>query len=236
MARRGLATQLCAYCGESPSTRQGDHIVARALVLERHRANLPKVPCCRECNDIKSRIEHYLASVLPFGSRQPFATEALLAVERRLTENRRLGRELQSGTIAAIDPLEWQDTIALPFDSDQLLSYAALISRALLFKELGERLPKEQPQRTLFPTPEADSLLTERLLVSMNGRRCTGQIGRGALRFDSLTSEGQPIVSVWRLVFFDGVTVRNESESTTPFIWSFIAPSEQITHLETLLR
>ncbi len=37
----------------------GDHIFPRQLFLESHRANLPKVPCCKNCNDEKSKLEHY---------------------------------------------------------------------------------------------------------------------------------------------------------------------------------
>ena len=47
---------------------QGDHVFARQLFPVSERDNLPKVPCCDQCNNDKSRLEHYLVTVLPFGA------------------------------------------------------------------------------------------------------------------------------------------------------------------------
>jgi hypothetical protein len=80
------------------STRTGDHVFARSFFLEHRRENLPKVPACTVCNNEKSKLEHYLATVLPFGGRHDDAHRNLEElVPSRLGGNARLHRELAEG-------------------------------------------------------------------------------------------------------------------------------------------
>ena len=46
----------------------GDHVIARGFFLPSERGELPQVPACKQCNNEKSRIEHHLTTVLPFGT------------------------------------------------------------------------------------------------------------------------------------------------------------------------
>src|SRR3990167_5183701 len=88
----------CVYCQERPSIRQGDHVFSRELFLESERANLIKVPACDECNNDKSKHEHYLTSLLPFGGLHVDAKEHLSTmVPPRLEKNQKLKRELNAG-------------------------------------------------------------------------------------------------------------------------------------------
>lgn len=61
--------ELCTYCQVLPADT-ADHVFARQLFLVKHRNNLPQVPSCFECNNDKSKLESYLATVLPIASRQ----------------------------------------------------------------------------------------------------------------------------------------------------------------------
>ena len=40
---------------------------AREFLLTDRRASFPKLPACETCNNVKSKLEHYLTAVLPFG-------------------------------------------------------------------------------------------------------------------------------------------------------------------------
>jgi hypothetical protein len=79
---------LCAYCSQRPAVT-GDHLFAREFFLKTQRANLPQVPTCDRCNGEKSKLEHYLTAVLPFGGRHPDAlTNLSQMVEPRLAKNK----------------------------------------------------------------------------------------------------------------------------------------------------
>ena len=97
MSSKQFRGKLCVYCCER-SAVAGDHVFPRELFVERSRANLPQVPTCDLCNNQKSKLEHYLTTILPFGGRHADARENLVnLVPGRLARNLRLGRELNAG-------------------------------------------------------------------------------------------------------------------------------------------
>jgi hypothetical protein len=56
------------------------------------------VPACRPCNTAKADLEHYLATVLPFGGRHADAAANLQdLVPQRLAKNLALKRKLATG-------------------------------------------------------------------------------------------------------------------------------------------
>jgi hypothetical protein len=44
---------------------------AREFFLTDRRAKFPKLPACETCNNVKSKLEHYLTAVPPFGGQYP---------------------------------------------------------------------------------------------------------------------------------------------------------------------
>lgn len=85
----------CVYCTGEGISQTADHVIAREFLPVAHRGDLPKVPACEPCNHAKSRLEHYLLAVLPFGSRHPTASSMLDSeVPRRLARNPSLHRNL----------------------------------------------------------------------------------------------------------------------------------------------
>src|SRR5215467_10644342 len=119
----------CIYCLQRPSTTTGDHVFARQLFPFDKRANLPKVPGCEFCNNQKSILEHYLASVLPFGARHKDASENLTKmVPPRLAKNQKLARELHAGRARVLseeEPGVVVDTLSLPLDGEKLHQWLA---------------------------------------------------------------------------------------------------------------
>src|SRR5262245_46028730 len=111
MGSKKFRDKLCVYCGVRPSTTQGDHVFARELFADGRTENLPKVPACKPCNDDKSRLEHYLASVLPFGGRHADAKHVLeMDVHRRLVKNVALHKRLAEGME------QTDEKMTVPFD------------------------------------------------------------------------------------------------------------------------
>ena len=74
--RKKFKDGTCVYCATRPATTD-DHVVARAFFLTPRRGNLPKVPARQPCNEAKSELEHYLATVLPFSGRHADAAANL---------------------------------------------------------------------------------------------------------------------------------------------------------------
>jgi len=107
--------KLCVYCAERPS-ESGDHVFAKEFFLLRDRDNLPKVPACKACNEAKSKLEHYLTSVLPFGGRHKSAkTNLETRVPQRLKKNRKLSKQLAEETLTVWSEERgklWVQTIA----------------------------------------------------------------------------------------------------------------------------
>jgi hypothetical protein len=87
----------CTYCAVLGSSTTGDHVFARGFVPPDKRDHLPQVPACAQCNGEKAKLEHYLATVLPFGGQHADARQVLNEmVEPRLAKNAKLHRELSA--------------------------------------------------------------------------------------------------------------------------------------------
>jgi hypothetical protein len=86
----------CVYCATQPATTE-DHVFARGFFVETRRDKLPKVPACQPCNQVKSGLEHYLATVLPFAGRHADAPASLPTPRGLLAARRRPRRALNVG-------------------------------------------------------------------------------------------------------------------------------------------
>jgi|SRR6516165_636442 hypothetical protein len=108
MRRKQFAGQLCVYCNSNPAVVP-DHVFAREFFLVNQRDNLPQVPACDKCNNEKSRLEHHLTALLPFGGSHADAlTNLETMVPKRLAKNARLHRRSRTagtprGTAAKAD-------------------------------------------------------------------------------------------------------------------------------------
>lgn len=111
------------YCGTATAAT-ADHVFARQFFLIEHRDQLPKVPACSDCNNRKSQLEHYLATILPFGGRHRHSRRMLdEMVPPRLARNRKLHADIRS----SLKPI-WSNeggyairTSGIALDPDKLL-------------------------------------------------------------------------------------------------------------------
>ena len=128
--------QRCVYCAERDAVT-GGHIFAREFFLLSERANLPQVPVCTECNNEKSKLEHYLTAVLPFGGRHSSAALNLASmVPKRLNKNAKLHRELAAGQQKSKTSSEEEDaagTMTIPIDGDRVEQLFAMVARGLIW-------------------------------------------------------------------------------------------------------
>ena len=206
--------ETCAYCAGEGIATTADHVFGRAFFLTAARADLPKVPACDACNNEKSRLEHYLATVLPFGALHADAVAQLNDhVPARLAKNQRLHRELAAGRVESL--IEDGGVIApattLPFDSDKLFALCTFIARGLTFYHWGSPIPAGVNVRAGAISSAGEPHFEK--LLAMNGRRISGSVGNGTFDYEGVQSVADPHVSIWKFRIFGGVKLGGDPDA-----------------------
>lgn len=206
----------CAYCLSNPSTRTGDHVFAREFFMPDKRDNLPKVPACERCNNEKSRLEHYLTAVLPFGGNHADASAALTGmVPDRLAKNVRLHRELAEGSGRALVEATAgppQPTLTIPFDGQILVRLFDYIVRGLVFHHWGVTLGEQHGVRLIILTRAGEDAFA-RFFCNMNMRQqVIANLGDGTFRYIGKQGD-QPELTVWGFDVYGGPAMAGDPEA-----------------------
>jgi hypothetical protein len=126
----------CAYCGAVATTV--DHVFARGMFPVAQRANLVKVPACAKCNGEKSRLEHYLSVVVPFGSAdESIHAEFLPRFKSRLDNDRLLEREMASSLRTVVADGNLSELYFTSLRDGYLQQYAGWLIRGLMAHHFG---------------------------------------------------------------------------------------------------
>lgn len=211
-----------------------DHVFPRELFQKEQRDMLPKVPSCDKCNNEKSRLEHYLLSVLPFGATHQNAHKALsIDVKKRLENNRRLRGELRKGfgymqVPAEGDVLERRLTVEL--DSDILHEFIGFIGRGLIWHHWRKYLPLSCSYKTFTPSPKGIEFISH-LFNLTSTLRVDVRLGDDTVRYKGVMSEIDDGISIWAIQILGGITVSDEHQGHI-FKNSFVA---MITGLPEIL-
>ena len=205
----------CAYCVIKKSNTD-EHIFSRSFFMPERRANLPKAPACSICNTEKSRLEHYLASVLTFGGRHTDAAANLtVMVPPRLAKNARLQREL-----AAHMSEHWEQTGsglflkagAIPFDSSKLTQYMEFVARGLLWYHWGLYLDSESFVQAMCLTKAGEKLIRSQIALKAK-ERVSNSLGNGTIDYDGAQGTDRANVSVRHFRLYGGVILGDSSAS-----------------------
>jgi hypothetical protein len=198
----------CVYCAVAGAADTGDHVLARELVAVEHRGQIPKVPACAACNGKKSAIEHYLATVLPFGGRHAEALDNLTAnVPRRLAKNQKLHRNLYAGTsrVWSTEPSGLVvNTTAVPLDGERLEQLIAFVVRGLMFHHWGVILGPDMLVQAMTLTKHGERFFDGYSKLNAK-QRITGDIGKGALVYEGAQGVDNDAISVWQLSLYGGL-------------------------------
>jgi hypothetical protein len=221
MPSKRFQNRPCIYCTAVPATT-ADHVMARQLLPKDARANLPKVPACQACNNTKSQIEHYLATVLPFASRIPAAKRELTDnVPKRLARNVKLHREIKanhgrgwsverSGIILP--------TMTIPVDSEKLNAYIGYLVRGLMWHHWQVLLDKDHFVDVLCLTHTGEKFF-DHLSRWRGSRRLEETIGNGALSYMAIQGTDRLEISVWVLSLFNGLKVAGSDHKEQASRW-----------------
>ena len=213
----------CVYCAGEGASASADHVFAREFFPVEKRGHLPIVPACNPCNKAKSDLEHYLTAVLPFAGRHVDSTTLLVNdVPRRLEKNQKLYRTLVAGVTKAgkLGGGE-QDDMAVPFDSDKLVSLFAYIARGLVAHHWNVIIPAKYHVEAVLLNPffEPDY----RRLFALNARdRVQGSVGGGAFLYEAAQAVDDPALTMWRFQVFGGIVMAGGEdlpEPASPTIW-----------------
>lgn len=207
--------KLCVYCGQRSSTRTGDHVFAREFFTNDKRDNLPKVPACEHCNNEKSRLEHYLTAVLPFGGVHEDASAALTGmVPSRLAKNERLHREIAEGSEQLLaeemagQPLP---TLTVPLDGTALERLFEFVVRGLVFYHWGTLLDDQHGVRLVTLTKVGEEAFSH--FLNMNAHEHVSiNLGGGTFRYEGKQGD-HPELTVWRFQIYGGLTMAGDPDA-----------------------
>jgi hypothetical protein len=204
----------CVYCGVAPAATM-DHVFAREFFPIERRANLPKVPACAACNSVKSRLEHYLTAVLPFGGTHPDALVALgEMVPPRLERNAKLKDALSAGhrqesmmQNGIIVP-----AMTLPFDSERAADLFRFITQGLLYHHFRVTLDrKKHGVWAGFLNAEGEQI-HRNVLAKDCRERIRGDVGNGAFVYEGAQGTDFPEMSIWIFKIYGGLKTSGDPD------------------------
>ncbi|MDE2383701.1 MAG: hypothetical protein KGO53_03700 [Alphaproteobacteria bacterium] len=207
----------CAYCATENSSDTADHVLARELVAISHRQEIPIVPACKTCNQKKSVLEHYAATVLPFGGRHPDSSNRLNEdVPKRLRANLRLHREISSGTtrVWVRNNGIFSRTLAIPFDGTRIEKLVDYIARGLMFHHWGVALDGNCAIEVLTLTFAGEAFFNQ-MKQWESSQLVFGNIGNGALIYEGRQGTDNQSISVWELSLLGGAQMAQGNHFTS---------------------
>jgi hypothetical protein len=225
---KGYKAKVCTYCGVAGASQAGDHVFARKLFPVEHRANLPQVPACGQCNQAKAQLEHYLLTLLPFGGRHPNSSDLLHATAPpRLARNLKLHQELAAGRGRA-----WLDekgivrpATTLPFDGDKLLTLFRYVVRGLIAYHWQVQVPQSYAVGASVLTRHGASFV-EPFFRGQGGARVQVTLGDGLVEYEGVQAADDPALSLWRFRLYGGVRLADDPQRTSEavdMIWGMSA-------------
>jgi hypothetical protein len=206
----------CVYCGTAGSDTK-DHIVAREFFLVNRRDGLPKAPACSRCNNAKSKLEHYLLSVLPFGGEHLDLVEILQSsVSKRLAKNLPLHRALSEGrgtTWTRTSSGLHVQTITLPVNTTALKELFAMIARGLIWHHWRTYLTKADFIDIEFLTMVGERFFRERFFGLNARNRVSNSLGAGAFLYEGVQSVDSPQLTVWLMSLYGGIRLGGDDRA-----------------------
>lgn len=217
MGSKKYKGKICAYCGPEGISSTGDHIFARGFFLDSRRDNIPQVPSCDSCNNLKSELEHYLTALLPFGGQHSDSSENLATmVPKRLNKNGRLHRklyDLRSSGWSRTEQGLLVRSMTLPIDFNKLEKLMEYILRGLAYKHMGVILNKDDNVKALALTDEGEQFFNNRLFGVRVKNRIKKSWGRGTIVYEGVQGVDDPKVTAWKIAMYGGIQLSEDDGS-----------------------
>ncbi|MFZ3005386.1 MAG: HNH endonuclease [Phenylobacterium sp.] len=215
----------CVYCAGEGVSSTGDHVFAREFFPVERRGELPKVAACAPCNNAKSKLEHYLTTVLPFGGRLDVSSQILNEmVPRRLAKNAKLHKELAAnqGSLLIHRGGMVERAMTVPIEANQLQGLFRFIVRGLIAHHWATIIPASYAVGAGLLTEAGEQIVAP--MLQKNGRaRANGSVGGGIFEYAGVQAVDDPSLTVWCFKIYGGVTLGGDpgaSLEATPRVWA----------------
>jgi hypothetical protein len=195
---------ICIYCGQRPSIPQGDHVFSREFFMKNARDNLPKVPACVVCNTEKSKLEHYLTAVLPFGAGHADAQQNLAnMVPKRLAKNVKLHHELHAGRsfMWRLEDNVIRYGMTIPVQPDKIVALARYIAQGLAWYHWGVQLGPEDSSAAFLLSQHGREMF-DRVFATKSANHVQQDLGRGTVWYHGVRDPVRPTLTIWRMRFY----------------------------------
>ena len=232
--------KICAYCAISAS-QTGDHVFARKFLLERHRRDLPKVPACVACNQEKARLEHYAATLLPFGGRHSTSHENLRTlVPSRLERNLPMAAKLNAGRKPVFEKVNGVilPTVTVPLDWVKLQRLFDLIFRGLMLHHWKVLVESSSEVEVIVLNDEGVKQFS-RYFAAPAASKVSGDIGEGSFVYKGAQTIDEPGAAIWRLEVYGGLKMGDGSSASSRFssaIGAFVVPRSYLENADRRAR
>lgn len=209
MGSKKYKNKTCAYCGEEGSSDTGDHVFARGFFLDGRRDNIPQVPSCEACNNVKSGLEHYLTALLPFGGVHEDSSRNLSQmVPNRLNKNGSLHRDIYANQSSGWYKMESGIVVrsmTLPIDFEKLEELMKYIVRGLAYKHMGVCLKKDDNVGALALTDAGEQFFDNGLFNLTVQNRIKKSWGRGTVIYEGVQGVDDPKITAWKIKLYGGI-------------------------------
>ena len=207
---KAYKNKTCVYCLKHQSV-DGDHVIARQFLLPEQRDNLPKVPACKDCNNEKSKLEHYLTTVLPFGGTHATASDTLsMLVPNRLAKNIKLHSALASGAIINSNQ-NVEESATIPLNGKALTRLYEFIVRGLAWHHWKLLIGEDYVVRAGYFINEGSQFF-EHLLAMNATNRVAVNIGNGVFQYEGVQADDCTQLTIWRMSFY-GIEVGGDPQN-----------------------
>ncbi len=236
MPSKRFLNKVCVYCATNAAA-VGDHVFAREFFTLQHRASLPKVPACTRCNTEKSKVEHYLTTVLPFAGSHRQAKETLSEfVPPRLAKNKALRRELHLGMreVLVSDGHQMEKTLMLPLKVGALEAWARFVVRGLLWHHWKTILPDGGDVEIHYLSQAGERYFEEHIFFRPAARRIIETLGEGTFRYTGIQIPDNPLLSVWVIELYGGAVMAGDEtgpNNVSRYIGAFTGPKGSMEQL-----
>lgn len=203
----------CVYCLEREA-EDGDHVISRQFFPKDKRDNLPKVPACKKCNNEKSKLEHYLTTVMPLGAQHSNARGAMEMVESRLEKNKKLHVRLAEGirqVFKSINGGPWAPEMTVPIQGDALEKLSELIVKGLAFHHWKILLGADHFVRASFFN-EVGRRFFDPLFAGTARDRVKDDFGDGAFTYEGVQAQECAELTLWKMSIY-GAEVGGDQRS-----------------------
>jgi hypothetical protein len=169
---------------------------------------------CQPCNKAKSDLEHYLATVLPFGGRHADAAANLQGkVPRRLAKNLALHRKLAAGMsrVWTREAGVYLPTSTVPFEPEKLNELFAFVAKGLAWRHWGVLITPDAAIWAGILNGTGERLL--RSWMTPAKVRVTGNPGGGTFSYEGVQASDNPSMTIWLFSVYGGARLSGDPDA-----------------------